>query len=426
MLMHVMERRRVEMFLPSIGGYEAGMYDDHIGRKMIVGQSPLKIEAVQGEWPLLTEIFNRLDFSKEGGIDQRPWWFSWLKYADESRMAGPGNFASGHCLILIGDRGCGKGFLQEHVITPLLGGREADPKQMLVSKKPDEFNAELIEAEHWKQEELPLENQQMATRVMLSERIKEAVTKTSIRLRLMKTNPMMVWPFHRLTITINPGADKLRNLPLMTDDIVDKVIMLKVGNAPMPMPTDGIEQRRLFAQAVKAELPAFLWWLRNEWQIPDGAGADGLNLMKYGPDHAIAPNGPATRFGFREFQHPEYVEDLEEETSHAELMELIDAATFGAAGAKLWELPSETDSEGLWYGQALTLQRLLVNDAQPNPCSHAAEARQLFRHNAVGRLLGRLADRDKSSVTPRVMKKRFTSGVEKGRAAWMISRPVNA
>jgi hypothetical protein len=420
-LLHVMKKRRVEKMLPAIGGYPQGMHRDHQGRRFIVAQGPRVIEPKAGEWPLIREIIEtRMDLSRDGadGVDQTKYFYSWLKYADESRMAGPGNFTSGHCLIMAGQRGCGKGFIQEFIITPLMGGREADPKQFLIARKADDFNAELVEAEHWKQEEVPLENQHMSTRVMLSERIKDAVTKRQIRMRLMRTEPLMVYPFNRLSISLNDDPDKMRNLPLMTGDFVDKILLLKLAHGKMPMVTDTITQKREFREAVAAELPAFLQWLRHEYVIPD-------ELLVYPEAHPVSPGGAATRFGFMEFQHPDLVSDLFDDTPAAELMTLIDTAVFtmgnGVLEHRIWEVPSagQLKTDKLWHDSALTLETLLRGDHADYRCSVAKAAQKLFAHNKCDRMLSRLEEDQKDGPYPRIAARRFTGG----RRGWAIVAP---
>jgi hypothetical protein len=122
----------------------------------------------------------------------------------------------------------------------------------------------------------------------------------------------------------------------------------------------------------------------------------------------------ATRFGFREYHAPVIKEGLFDDTPHAELLRLVDMATFtrgsewggldedgSAAGLTLWDLPGDReattaggDKLRLWWGRAETLQMLLTNEGGYR-CSVATMAKKLFQHSSkCGTLLGRLNDDD--------------------------------
>ena len=71
----------------------------------------------------------------------------WAKVAYEAqRDCAPGEPRRGHALVLVGENGSGKSFLQHYLITPLLGGREADPRMFLMGN--DAYNSDVLGAEH--------------------------------------------------------------------------------------------------------------------------------------------------------------------------------------------------------------------------------------------------------------------------------------
>jgi len=57
-----------------------------------------------------------------------------------------GVFAPGQAIFFVGPRNCGKTYLQLYLITPLLGGRAANPYQYMVGDTT--FNSDIGEAEH--------------------------------------------------------------------------------------------------------------------------------------------------------------------------------------------------------------------------------------------------------------------------------------
>lgn len=426
---HTRLNRVIERQMPALAGYPSGVHVDRSGRKIVVRSSPTLVAPAAGEWPLIGKILERFDLAAEGrGIDQRPYFYSWLKVGRSSLRAGPGKFKKGHCMVLAGPAGCGKGFIQNYVITPMLGGRSANPGQFLV-KDNDEFNGDLFEAEHLAAEELPMASQSTVNRVALAERMKQIVANEQQRLRMMRGDPLTVFPFWRLTQSINDDPDKMRSLPLITRDFVDKILLFLVLAHGMPMPTDTPEEEEAFRNAVAAEMPAFAKFIDEEWEIPQ-------ELLRYDDGR------PATRFGFREYQHPSLVKGLFEDTPAGTLMMLVDAAEFqrvverrgrdvtlGHERYKLWELPTEEDprvnyakSPGLWHGPGIMLMQLMTGESGAWACSVSREARDVFSNNmnaqGVGHLLARLEEDQRRDEWPRVS--RADTKQFKG---WAVQRP---
>lgn len=422
-LLHTMKERRVEMVMPGLAGYPAGI-NELRGHRILVKTEAKIVEPLKGEWETIKGVIEtRLDLSRKGslGIDQTPWFYAWLKVAYQSLVdGGPGNFQNGHAIIFAGPNGSAKGRLQHQIITGLLGGRSANAGPYLFSST-ESFNGDLFEGEHLCVEEVPAPSQKMSDRVLLSEKIKQIVANDIQRLRRMREDPLTVSPYWRMSISINDDPDKMRSLPLITPDFSDKVLMFYVSKQePLPMPTHTLDERRAFREAIANEMPAFAYWLMHEFEIP-------ADLLKY-PD-----GSDATRFGFKEFQHPMLVQELFEDTPHAELMMLIDTAEFQRSTKhfdpdsedeklKLWQLESwvqktNKKTEGLWWGGSLELEQILKGEAGVQS-SVAAAAKKLFAHNACSRLLSRLAkDRD--------TEQRVSKGDTKTAKGWKISRPIN-
>jgi hypothetical protein len=428
-LLHVMKQRRLEFMLGSLAGYQAGIHELR-GHRILVKTAPQLVVPRAGNWPTIAKLIDgRLDLSAGGtrpGIDQTPWFHSWMKVSYESLMKGrPGAWRAGHAMILAGPVGCGKGRLQHQLITGLLGGRSADPSEYLFGRS--EYNGEMFEAEHLLMEEVPVPSQQMKDRVYLAEQIKRIVANDTKRLRVMREDPTTVSPYWRLSISINNDPDKMRSLPLMTGDLRDKVLMFLVAKEEMPMPLRTIEEQHEFREAIAREMPAYADWLLNEWEVP-------AELMVYPEGHAMAGQD-ASRFGFREFQHPDLVEEQFDDTPAGELLALIDAAVFRVSEAglenKLWDLAGEHNrapESGLWHGSALTLSALLRGDAPGWQCSVQKEANKLLQHNNINRLLSRLAE-DEASRGRRVAKERVVEGKvvradTRDWKGWFIQRPV--
>lgn len=446
LLLYVRKNRCVHRMVNALAGYRSGHYDKNgkpfdaeaskQGGAFIVGSSPQILQPVQRDWNTLREFIEvRLkvssppyalwrDASEEGpsaftlgAQDQAIMFHAWCKNSYESLAFGePGSYMGAHLLVLAGEVDCGKSRLQKNVITPLLGGRHADPTAFLTGD--DTFNADMIEAEHQQLEELKSGSQKTTDRVELSEAFKQIVATDSKRVRLMRNDPFTVEPFWRTSLSMNSDPDKLRAFPMLTPDFSDKVLMLHVAQMPLPLPTDNLAQRKVWNDTMRAELPGYIWWLLNEFKVPE--------------ELLVDDNGKrATRFGFRSWQHPSLAASLFNDSPGAQLLALIDAAELTqntGIGQKLWELPGPryNDSgrkvkgggweqiEGVWVGSAIDLEKWLSGEMEGWRSSVEKEAQKLFRHTAVERVLSRL----KVDVPDRVSQERKNTA-----RLWAIARP---
>jgi hypothetical protein len=403
--------RCLDEVFPALAGYDAGVHVLQSGERVLVKTQPRRIEGVKGDWTTIRAIIEGLLCQGGSGIDQTDFFYSWCKVAYLALRDGrPGRRRPGHALIIAGPGGSGKSFLQNHIVTPILGGREADPLKFLFGS--DDFNGDAFAAEHLCLAEVP-SSQKSIDRFALAETIKQIVANPLQRMRLMRTEPWSVHPFWRLTITLNDEPDKLRSLPTITEDYGDKVLIFHGKRFPMPMPTNTDEERIAFAEQVASELPAFIHWLVNEWEIPGG-------LLRYDDGR------DATRFGFREYHHPIVRDGLFDETPQAELLMLIDTAEFtneGRGGLKLWDLPSDRGHnagiEGkVWHGRALVLERILKGEGGYQ-CTVDTQVRELLRHNRLTTLLQRLNAHPDLGKGQRVDKAKTRDW-----QGWLIGRPT--
>lgn len=103
------------------------------------------------------------------------------------------------------------------------------------------------------------------------------------------------------------------------------------------------------------ELPGYLWWLENQFTIPN----------EY----------LSTRFGVSAFHHPALLEALDELSPAFRVLGLIDLAKpWGVAGTE-------------WEGTAVELRALLLN----NPTSQRDASKLLEFPDRCGRYLGELS-----------------------------------
>jgi hypothetical protein len=432
--------RRVEEVLKGLAGYPAGPW--RVGGDLVLVKRGRTLpEPMAGPFPIIRELIDgRLSRARHGEQithDQNLLFDLWCKVAYESqRDCKPGSPRRGHALVLAGENNSGKSFLQQHLITPLLGGREADPKMFLQGN--DAYNSDVLGAEHLALGELAMPSSKMDARNELKERLKALVANSSHRMRCMRTEPLTVAPNWAFSQSINSNHDSLKNFPMLEKAFADKILMLKVDCAPMPMPTTNEEERAALREAILAELPAYIHHL-TMLTIP----AD-LKVYEDGSD--------ATRFGFREYQHASLVAQLFDDTPQAQLRDMIDAAWFQSPDmrrVKLWDLPSpgnqhdEFDREHaalgdinisttshVWQGSNQWLKTLLSGEAEGWTCSISRDFEKWTRHNPLVPNLRRLHEepgqlRFDHGIS-RVLRRTLTSSATRMEPTrwWRIAAPL--
>lgn len=405
-LLHTMKKRVINHVTPALAGHPAGVYDFQ-GQKLMVQNSPMQIEPADGDWSHIRRLIeDRL------GPEQSRYFHSWMRVAVLSlRDGSPGNYQQGQALILAGGAGTAKSRLQHFIITPLLGGRSGNPKSYVFGKC--DFNDEMIEAEHILMEDPP-NSTVMKDRVYFGEAIKEIVVNDTQRLHPKGKAAFMASPFWRLSISVNDDPDKMRVLPPITPDMEDKVMIFRVESGHeiptpdehldgTPVTDDDLDRRRAFRERIAAELPAYAYWLCNEWEIPEDIRGE--------------------RFGVKHYHDESLRAEMFEDTKGNELLNIIDAAEFitddGQSGVKLWDLSGEdlnaSKVTGLWKERAITLESILTAEHESiNQSTVATKAKNFFKHNNTTQVLPRL----KSDAPDRVDKARTKSW--KG---WSIARP---
>ena len=332
----------------ALAGNAAGVYD--MGeRRILITESPLIIEPLPGEWPILKTLIDGL--LRDPEFDQKAYLYGWIKVAYEALRAG--GLRPGKLLVLAGIHDCGKSLLQ-NLITKIFGGRAARPYQFMCGLTP--FNSDLFEAEH-----LMIEDEQASydirSRRNFGAQLKNITATEWQRCHAKNRVAISLAPFWRLSMSVNDEPENLMVLPPIDDSIEDKIIILRAAKTSMSMPTATLEQRTEFWQRLEGELPAFLDYL-TRWEIPSELRSE--------------------RFGITHFHHPEILQAIDNLAPEFRLLRLIDDELFDdvyEAGPR-------------WEGSAEQLERRLCGD--DSKCRH--EARKLFTFNtACGVYLSRLA-----------------------------------
>lgn len=345
-------------YAASLAGYHSGVYEiSH--RRILVTDSPRLIEAKEGEWPLLSEIFEGM--FNDPAHDQRPYLFGWLKTGVATLKKG--KWQPGQVLAMAGPIRSAKSLCQA-LITVILGGRSAHPYQFMTGASS--FNADLFAAEHLMIEDVA-ESTDIRKRRTFGAQIKAFSVNRDQHCHGKNQQALTLTPLWRVTISLNDEPERLLVLPPVDEDIADKLMLLKVQKRDMPMPTDTPDQVEEFWNALVAELPAFLHHLES-WTIPEELRSP--------------------RFAIIHYHHPDLLAALEALAPEQQLLEMIDAEVFHPA----------LNRHHVWTGTAADLRNYLTADNRE--CRKIAEA-LLHSPVATGTYLARLTTKHPERVTVR-------------------------
>jgi hypothetical protein len=359
-----------------LSGFRRGLYQIN-GKQLLVVRSYEVIKPRLGQWPILATFLRGLL-----GREQTLEFLYWLKLAYEA-LADETRRRPGQALVFAGPPDCGKSFLQNHVITPVLGGRACRCYRYLAGRT--EFNGDMFEAEHLiVDDDVPFGKYQ--ERMALGSRIKSIVASELHSAHYKFQDAFSVQPFWRLSISVNDSPESLLVLPPIDESLEDKLIIFKAQSFPLPMPTETQEERDAFRDAISSELPAMLYRMTRT-PIPESFAG--------------------RRFGLAHFHHPDIIKAVQELSPEERLLSIIDTVLFKTF------LPNplvEPGSMEAWEGTAGELEARLVAS------NFAREAEKVLSwNNACGTYLGHLAKRHPDRVVyHRTNSDRF----------WIIKPPV--
>lgn len=343
-----------------LAGYRTRIFETSGGLKILITRGFKFIEPKAGPLPCFERFITEL---LPG--DQSLRFISWLKVArwNLNRECMSHNQA----LIIAGEQGCGKSFLQ-HLITVLLGGRACEPYQYMIGET--QFNKDLTESEHWMIED-KFPQLGHGARRRFGNALKQAVANLTMKVHPKGRDgvslPLNKW----LTITLNSETENMAMVPPLEDSVKGKFSLFMCGK------TTGLE-----ADTQKN-------WKRFEPELPAIAHyVDSFNIPKPWRD---------SRFGVVAYHHPKLLEVISQISQETLLLEIIDSA-----------LDWPTDGSP-WKGTASDLEAALRRT------SYGGQAAAILPwSSACGSLLGKLKDSTNSRVT---------STINHGKNKWTIQPP---
>lgn len=243
-------------------------------------------------WEFLHKIW---DSHKERGCPQRDYFFAWFKRTWESARAL--DLAQGQMLVIAGEAGQGKTFLNRCIIGAALGG-SIDASELLQGKT--NFNKQAAETAIWRIDDATGASSRAEAK-KFGETLKRHVANPTVGYHpKFKDAVELPWK-GRIVMTCNTDPESLEVIPPLDHTFADKVMLLKFSDWVAEFLPNSQQEAK-----IAAELPAFLACLR-DWV----------------PPAAVLDPGKA-RFGVRSFLHPTLVRASRESGGSSPLMEVLE------------------------------------------------------------------------------------------------------
>ena len=233
-----------------LAGYPTGVYACGPNERILVTNAPKFIDAVPGNCETILTLLRQ-----QLGEEQLVYLLGWLKVAINSVRTH--KHVPGQAAVFGGGAGVGKTFLQDNIITPLLGGRMARPYQYMSGQTP--FNAELCKAEHLMISD-EIGKTDLESRAELGVKLKDICVNHNQKLHGKHKDGYTIRPYWRLTISVNDNENSMKILPPLDDETWEKILLLKFS---MPDCLPEPEDRERYLAAITAELPAFAHYLES-------------------------------------------------------------------------------------------------------------------------------------------------------------------
>lgn len=309
----LMQNKRVA-FAGALAGYPSGLHHSG-GIRFLVTESPSLITPAPGKCGTIRMLVESLLF-EDGNRTQINCFYLWASEsfaAYHARVNDCQTDTNPHCpaLAIFGPVRCGKSALIDLVLSPLFGGKKADPMSYL---KDPKFNKDLFSASL-----LVLDDKgasaNLAERKQRGGNIKALIWNKDQRMEGKGLDALTLRPFWRLVIAGNDDDSGLQVFPTLDTGLKDKLLILRATTAE-GLPASNEEEIQ-WAQTIQKELPAFAHYLLN-WQRPKDIELD-----------------PRTRVA--NFWHPQIVSMLRQMQPETRLIELVDTLGLFEPGSNMWE-----------------------------------------------------------------------------------------
>ena len=302
-------------------------------------------------WPALGRYFNsRFASDDPATADQMLTWCSVLRRCYLAMVAGSPKRCQ--AMVFAGDPGCGKSLLFS-IMQEVLGGRAYKPLRYLMGRT--EFNKGMVES--------PLlivddegSDTKIAGRKLLTANVKQIVATESLSCHGKGKDEYDIKTQRLLCFAVNMEEDNLMVLPPMDEDVEGKIHLFRFYSGEFPWPSSWQEEQ--IWELVSQELPHFIHWLLNEFELPDRLHEQ--------------------RFGVLPYHHLEVLEGLDFLSPEARLMNWIERTV----------LNPDKNITGVWEGTAGQLEEEFK--CSTSPLTESEKDKVPMANPTLGKQLGKL------------------------------------
>jgi hypothetical protein len=298
----IAEQRSVDGVFEYLAGYPAGAHI-MLGNRVLVRKGFPLIESKRGECPTIQSFLRHLLGEEERQYDRLLVWLAGLVrdlHDLHSRRKGIDDVIRiGMALFLLGPSGVGKTFLLDQIITPICGGRTANPFSFM-SDPNERFNGDLFGAPLLLCDD-PRGKSSYEDRRIHGQKLKELLSGGNDRCNRKGRDAISLRVYRRIIYLMNADEDGFRAFPALTDGVTERILALRTGEEKW----DGFRKipREELRRRIVEELPAFTHHL----------------LMEYVPPTKLCDE----RFACAPFIHPTIEQLAWEATPEAQLAKLI-------------------------------------------------------------------------------------------------------
>lgn len=235
-------------YIGPVAGHKAGLHrSKDTGQSILVTYGPKILEGEEGKTPFIDKLL--AGFIGEGLQCEalKAWWRQARRNVKAcERRPLP-------AAVLIGPPDSGKTLVLE-ISRVILGGRSASAFQYLAGKT--EFNGDIIGAELTTVDD-EIAHGDYKARTSFGQAIKRDHFASSVRLRKMYHEALVLRPVQTLAIAVNNEAEHLQVLPTVDNSLRDKLSLFWCGKAHL----SGLTDRGKIWKQIESELPALCHYL---------------------------------------------------------------------------------------------------------------------------------------------------------------------
>lgn len=265
-------------------------------------------------------------------------------------------------MVFAGDTSAGKSLLIDAVIKPIMGDRAAYPLRYMLGTT--EFNSDLHKAALWKIDDEATKTK-IHERKHLAAKVKQAVAVKGDSMHGKGSEAVEIETQNLLIFATNLEEQNLLVLPPLDNDVEGKIHLFKYHSAEWPCwPLDPRAEEEINAKILRDEIPYFLHWLLNEFEVPDEIWE--------------------SRFGAKSFYHEEILEKLDFLSHEVKFYNLIERTLLKRVGDVT---PPQWNT---WEGSAAELYEELKEDPS---ISHFDKDHLPDPNPTIGKYLSKLQTR---------------------------------